>query len=178
MQTTFLLWVCVVFTAALNGSVAMAMGKKPPVDDPVKSKTIMVNVDVLYRNQQCSVLQAQTRWIDSPEAYQTLFAELRKTYIGGQAQQPPPVDLSKEGVLLVAMGQKNTGGYSVDLANQEAVIDGGVLQVAVQWREPKKGMMVTQALTSPCLLLKIPNAEFDRIEIKDQSGAIRLSASR
>jgi hypothetical protein len=38
--------------------------------------------------------------------------------------------------------------------------------------------MVTQALTSPCLLLKIPNAEFDRIEIKDQSGAIRLSASR
>jgi hypothetical protein len=39
-------------------------------------------------------------------------------------------------------------------------------------------MMVTQALTSPCLLLKVPKARFERIEVKDQSGATRLSGTR
>ena len=178
MKIKYLLWTCAVFTLALNGSVTMAMGKKPPMDEPMQSKTTVVNVEVLYRNHQCNVSQARTRWIDSPEAYQTLFTELRKSYVGGQSQQLPRVDLSTYGVLLVAMGQKNTGGYSVDLANQEAVIDAGTLRVNVQWREPQKGMMLTQALTSPCVLLKIPNAEFERIEIKDHNGTTRLSVAR
>jgi hypothetical protein len=189
MKIISALWICAVFTAVFHLSTATALGTKPPMEDSTSAKAITktitkttantsIAVEVLYRDQQCSGVQAQARWIDSPQAYQSLFEELRKTYIGGQGNQPPPVDLSADGVLLVAMGQKNTGGYAVDLADNEAVVEAGVLNISVQWREPRRGMMVTQALTSPCMLLRIPRVMFERIEIKDQSGATRLSGTR
>jgi hypothetical protein len=161
------------------------MGKKPPMNESTTNsndssaesatmKPTSISVEVLYRNQQCSGVQAQTQWIESQQEYQTLFQGIRKAYVGAQAEQPPAVNFDQFGVLLVAMGQKNTGGYAVDLAAGEAQIREKVLHIAVQWREPGKGMMVTQALTSPCLLLKIPKAPFERIEIKDQRGVVRL----
>ena len=192
MKMKYILWFCVVFTSAFHLSTATALGKKPPMEeeDSASAKTSIktianttanaspITVEVLYRDQQCNVLQAQTRWLDSPQAYQALFEELRKTYVGGSGQQPPPVDFTQNGVLLVAMGQKNTGGYAVDLAASDAEISESILKLSVNWHEPKKGMMVTQALTSPCLLLKVPKARFERIEVKDQSGATRLSGTR
>ncbi|WP_455211795.1 protease complex subunit PrcB family protein [Kaarinaea lacus] len=180
MNRQSIIWRCAVLVAAINVSTVMAMGNKPAMDEstPPNASTHTITVEVLYRNQQCSVAQAKTQWIDSPQAYQALFDELRKSYIGSQAQQPPSVDMSTHGVLLVAMGQKNTGGYAVDLADKEAVIDAGVLKLSAQWREPKPGMMLTQALTSPCLLLKIPKAEFQSIEIRDQNDVTRLRGSR
>jgi hypothetical protein len=188
MKMKYILWFCVVFTAAIHLSIATALGKKPPMEEedsasakaPVKAtaNASLIAVEVLYRDQQCNVSQAQMRWIDSPQAYQTLFEELRKTYVGGSGQQPPPVDFTQNGVLLVAMGRKNTGGYTVDLAASDAEISDSILKLSVNWREPKKGMMVTQALTSPCMLLKVPKARFERIEVKDQSGATRLSGTR
>ncbi len=182
MKTKCLIWFCVVFSAAVQLSAATAMGKKPPMEESTSAKTTAntasISVEVLYRDQQCGVLQAQTRWIETQQAYQTLFSELRKSYISNHDEQPPPVDFSQNGVLLVAMGQRNTGGYAVDFANSEAVISAGVLRFSVNWREPRKGMMVTQALTSPCMLLKTPKAEFERIEIKDQNGVLRLSGER
>jgi hypothetical protein len=171
----------------INPSMAAAMGKKPPMDESTKNSTdssaqsatvqsTSISVEVLYRNQQCSGLQPLIQWVESQSEYQTLFHGIRKSYVGAQAE-PPAVDFTQYGVLLVAMGQKNTGGYAVDLAADEAHIRQKVLQISVQWREPGKGMMVTQALTSPCLLLKLPKAQFERIEIKDQRGVVRLSGT-
>ena len=147
------------------------MGKKPETDNTPRA----ISVEVLYRDQQCGLPQAQTRWLRTQPEYHSLFRELRQSYMGDQAL-PPPVDWSEYGVLLVAMGQKNTGGYGLALDGAGAALSDGVLGITLQWREPQKGMMVTQVLTSPCILLKVPKSGFDRIEIKDQSGAIRLSS--
>ena len=179
----------VILAAAVSLSVVLAMGSKPDKDDStptanedtpagVATKVVAVPVEAIYGDHQCSVQQAQVRWVESAEAYETLYQSLRNTYVGESGGVAPEVDWGQYGVLLVAMGQQRTGGYGVDLAAKEAPIDNGVLQVTVNWREPQKGMMVTQALTSPCMLLKIAAAPFERIEIKDQSGAIRLSGSR
>ena len=174
------LWFSIIVSAVAYISTATALGKKP-MDESTPTTTAAnlssIPIEVLYRDQQCNISQAKTQWIDSPHAYQTLFEILRKTYIGGK-EQPPPVDFSVDKVLLVTMGQKNTGGYAVELANNEANVDSGVLTISVQWREPGRGMMVTQVLTSPCMLLKIPEVDFERIEINDQNGSIRLSSTR
>lgn len=176
-NTTHIVGTAVLIGTVLMLSTAMAMGKKPQTERPVSSTAdTSIKIDSLYRNQQCSVLQEQIRWIDSQQEYQTLYGQLRKSYMSNQAEQPPAVDFTQNGVLLVAMGQKTTGGYTVDLAASEARISGGVLTIQVQWRAPDPGMMVTQALTSPCMLLKVPKAQFDRIELKDQSGIIRQSS--
>jgi hypothetical protein len=171
-----------------NLQAVEAMGKKPPKDEPASNATetpatastakpASVPVGIIYRNQQCNLTQAQARWVDGQPAYESLFKDLLKSYIRSQTEKPPAVDFTQYGVLLVAMGQKNTGGYAVDLASGDAMVENGVLQVSVHWQEPRRGMMVTQALTSPCLLLKVPKAQFQRIEVKDQSGAVRLSGT-
>jgi hypothetical protein len=171
-----------------NSQAVEAMGKKPPKDEPASTATespatsstakpASVPVGIIYRNQQCNLMQAQARWVEEQPAYEALFKDLLKSYIRSQTEKPPAVDFTQYGVLLVAMGQKNTGGYAVDLASGDAKVGNGVLQVSVHWQEPRRGMMVTQALTSPCLLLKIPKAQFQNIEVKDQSGTVRLSGT-
>lgn len=176
----------VLIALTFNLQVVVAMGKKPPKDEPAgnatespavapTAKSTSVPLSIIYRNQQCNLTQAQLRWVEEQSAYETLFEDLLKSYIRSQTEKPPAVDFNQYGVLLVAMGQKNTGGYAVDLASNDARIESDVLNISVLWQQPRRGMMVTQALTSPCLLLKIPKAQFQHIEVKDQSGKVRLS---
>lgn len=165
--------ICVVLTACCYYSLAAAMGKKP---DSSKAVT-PVQVSKIYNDQQCGLQQAQLVWIPSQQEYQTLFSNLRRSYIENQAKPPPLVEWQDYSAILVAMGQKNTGGYGLDVGNTDATVDDGVLSITLQWHEPKSGMIVTQVLTSPCLLLKVPKGDYHRIEIKDQAGETRLKVS-
>lgn len=57
------------------------------------------------------------------------------------------IEFEREHVVLAAIGQKPTGGYSVTLDSSE--IRGGTLELKVRVTEPAPGTMVTQALTTP-----------------------------
>jgi hypothetical protein len=145
------------------------MGNKP-----ADAKTPMTTgVETIYHDQQCGLQQPQAVWVQSEKEYQILFRQLRQSYLGSQVK-PPQVDWRSSSVILVGMGRKNTGGYGVTLIDNSAGVNNGVLQLAVQWQQPKPGMMLTQTLTSPCLLIKIPKGDYQRIEIKDQTGVTRL----
>ncbi len=72
-------------------------------------------------------------------------------------------DFSREHLLVVAAGQKPTGGYGVAL--QDAHIQDKVLRVAAELRGPGAGQMVTQALTSPCAVLAITPSGWRRIAV-------------
>lgn len=76
------------------------------------------------------------------------YSQLRKIVPG----LPVLLDSFFERNLIVAafMGERNTGGYSVDFMN-----DGdGVLHVVA--KEPDKGAMVTQVLTTPFKVVSLP----------------------
>lgn len=139
----------------------------------VVSASNPITAEVIYQSHQCSQSQPQAVWIKSQQQLQQIYANLRRSYIGGQST-PPTVDFSGYGVLLLAMGQKNTGGYGLNLVDETVSVVSGLLEVRVRWLEPKRGMMVTQALTSPCLLVKISQGDFSRIRISDQSGKTRF----
>lgn len=67
-------------------------------------------------------------------------------------QQIKDVDLDKHIILALHMGQKNTGGFSIDVSNVEE--DGDTTYVTVEEKTPEPGAMVTMALTSPyCIAL-------------------------
>ncbi|NOY65830.1 MAG: protease complex subunit PrcB family protein [Gammaproteobacteria bacterium] len=84
------------------------------------------------------------------------------------------IDFSKSAVLKINMGQKRSGGYGLKLNTQQASIQKNELTIKIDWREPAANSMVTQALTSPCLYLLIPSADFDVITLVDQSQNKRL----
>lgn len=73
------------------------------------------------------------------------------------------VNFGQEHIVLVALGQKPTGGFSVTLAG--ANLKDGQLELSVHTREPAPGTMVTQALTTPCAVIAVAAKEWDGVRI-------------
>ncbi|MFD0964189.1 protease complex subunit PrcB family protein [Pseudofulvibacter geojedonensis] len=66
---------------------------------------------------------------------------------------PSKIDFSKETVVAVFMGQKNTGGYAVSV--QEVIELDGKVKVFIEEKSPGKKDMVTMAITQPFCVVKI-----------------------
>jgi hypothetical protein len=66
----------------------------------------------------------------------------------------PAVDFSKEMVLGVFMGSRNTAGFSVEILS--ATDENGVLTVRYHETVPAKGAITAQVITSPYQLVTVP----------------------
>ncbi|MDY6816855.1 MAG: protease complex subunit PrcB family protein [Pseudomonadota bacterium] len=73
------------------------------------------------------------------------------------------VDFEREQVVLAALGQKPTGGYSVTLVS--SAIEDDTLELSVRIREPQPGVVVTQALTTPCAAIAVTARGWSDIRI-------------
>jgi hypothetical protein len=67
------------------------------------------------------------------------------------------IDWNKQMVLLVEAGQKNTGGYNVEITGLE--IKDKVLTVKWKVNAPKPGSPVTQAITHPATMVLVERFE-------------------
>lgn len=83
----------------------------------------------------------------------------------------------RELVVQINMGLKSTGGYRLALTEDVYVSEDSWVNMGLKWNTPSKGAMLTQALTSPCLLVAIPKQEYRGIRIIDQAGKIHLQMS-
>ncbi len=77
----------------------------------------------------------------------------------GRIPQPPlpPVDFGRRAVAAFFWGLKPTGGYGLQVLG--VTQSGRRAQVVLDLRSPPPGSIVTQALTSPYVLLEIPRVE-------------------
>jgi len=66
---------------------------------------------------------------------------------------PPPVDFSREMVVGVFLGERDTGGYQIEIIGVERTAS--VLRVLYVTREPEAGAVLTQALTQPFHLVRL-----------------------
>lgn len=73
------------------------------------------------------------------------------------------IDFGREHLVLVALGRKPTGGYSVTLSGSRIV--GKQLELAMDVREPAPGAMVSQALTTPCAVVAVTATGWDVIRV-------------
>jgi len=93
-------------------------------------------------------------------------------------QVPPPatpaVDFTRSRVVAFFWGQKPTGGYNVQYVSSQ--LSGSTFRVTLRLLSPPPGAIVTQALTSPFVMLEAP-ARFTRVEFVDTSGRLLASAS-
>lgn len=100
----------------------------------------------------------------------TTSAQLQAIYAlayGRQTGMPTPISLNNETAVAVFMGQRNTGGYSVNVLR--AVPSGNTLTVTVSLKSPQPGMLTTQALTSPWVLVKVPGV-YSTVTVVDSEG--------
>ena len=69
----------------------------------------------------------------------------------------PPVDFSREMVVGVFMGERETGGYQIEVIEVERTASG--LRVHYRTRSPEPGALLTQALTQPFHLIRLARDE-------------------
>jgi len=141
------------------------------------SEEAALPVKVVYASGQCGSLnRPEAVWIADAEAWRRWYAQVMSLRM--EPPPPPAVNFSREGVLLIAMGQQTTGGYGLSLTGALATVQNGVLTVPVEWREPLSGYAQTQIMTNPCLLAKLPKGVFSRMRVVDQDGRTRLEGGR
>ncbi len=90
--------------------------------------------------------------IRSQEQWAAFWARHSSTQVGPPS--PPDIDFSAEMVAGVFLGEKSTGGYTAEITRAE--LDGSDLRFYYRERSPTPGAMVTQALTQPYHLVKLP----------------------
>ncbi len=99
------------------------------------------------------------------------WQETRGVVFTPSGAEPPP------GLYAVAeMGERGTGGYSLAVSRQAAIRD-DVLYLKGSFLVPGNASMVTQVLTSPCSLVRVPTRSYNRVVLLDQSNNVRTSWS-
>lgn len=69
----------------------------------------------------------------------------------------PEIDFSMYTVLVAFQGERPTGGYEIEI--NKVTDTGSALAVAITEREPGAGCVVTQAITAPYEIVKVPRFE-------------------
>ncbi len=72
----------------------------------------------------------------------------------GRIALPPPVDFSKEMVILIALGNRPTGGYFVEVV--DARLHRRTLRVLVSEERPQPGTLQVQQVTQPYEFIAMP----------------------
>lgn len=85
------------------------------------------------------------------------------------------LDFQREHLLVVAMGRKNTGGFGLTL--MDAVMEGPVLAVTTRVQTPAPDSMVTQALTTPCVVLAVTADDWDKVVVRGD-GLTNMARTR
>ncbi len=157
-QSIFLLAVVAVASCGQEKS-------EPPVADAA------ISASVVYRGDYCPETQPAIRLFGRAEAWNDWYVTAESN-----AGTTGNVDFASHSVIVIAMGEQPSAGYSVDLsqADDSVVIRGGSLNIKSIWRQPGDDDVVAQVITSPCVAISIPKSEFDVIRIIDESGEIVL----
>jgi hypothetical protein len=88
--------------------------------------------------------------INSSSEFTALWDELH----AGEQPRPaaPTVDFNRNSVVAVILGERNTGGYAVEITS--IIASNGDATVIVTERRPGRGCFVSEALTTPAHLVK------------------------
>ena len=90
--------------------------------------------------------------------------------IGAKPAQAPVVNFDTQDVYLIAMGLQPTTGYTVVVTGETAELDGDTLILPVELKQPDEKLVQAQVMTSPCVVLSLPKANYKRV----LAGDLRL----
>lgn len=133
------------------------------------------------RSIACSTLPvtASTYHIRNSQDLQKVSGLSNKSVLGKDknqtSQQAISTLLITKDLLVINMGQKPTGGYTLKPLSKNIQFEGSEAKLKVLWQAPAKGMLVTQVLTPFCLVLEIPEIRYKTLYIIDQHSRILFS---
>lgn len=141
--------------------------------DRLMSRGQSVEVLEVSRGLDCGSADPETR------IHRFASAEAYRSWAAARGLELPQTDeLAPARYALIEVGQRRSGGYGLAVSRQ-ADRRGDTLRLRGTFIEPGPDVMVTQALTAPCALVRLPVGEDAReearIELYDQAGALRAT---
>ena len=134
-----------------------------------------VPYEIVAQGQQAlGIDTAQYRLIRSQEALRDAW-----NVAHGAVLTPPPlpsVDFARETILGIFLGPRPTGGYGV--AVQGVSVEGSDLFVDLEFRSPGAGAMVTQALTNPWAIVRVPRGGLEAVWFRDVATGALIAVAR
>ena len=122
----------------------------------------------IYSSNNCPIVKQTLKRIDS----QSELSQLLESQPGSFAPKPATnieVDYDKQTLIVFALGQKPTTGYSLHLYKKEATIRGQKLYLPIRVLEPDKNKLHPQVITSPCQIFSLPHADYTEIILENYS---------
>ncbi len=123
----------------------------------------------IYSSANCGIDKQTIRRVNSESELSQLLD------LASSSFQPKPtikieVDYTKQSLIVVALGQKNTAGFHLILNADKAIIRGQKLYLPIRIVQPGQDSFQAQVITSPCEIFSIPRVEFTEILIESFSG--------
>lgn len=118
------------------------------------SNTKIDNADfeVIYKSSYLGKSEKGFELIQTYKTYSELIKRLELEEV--EDEDFFDIDFSNQSILVVYLGERNTGGYSIDVSN--IYWNKNNLVVQTSETKPQKGEMVTKAITNPYCVVKIP----------------------
>jgi hypothetical protein len=148
-------------------------GISDPETDPEFSKEVetetldtgAVSLEEIDQGQYGAIADGTREVLQDQEAYTAFWRQLH----AGETSvpDPPEVNFDAQIVVAVVLGQRPTGGYSVEVDEVLTTESGSPVQVQYTERIPGDGCVVQQVLTSPYVLATI----------ETQGGEVTFSGS-
>ncbi len=134
--------------------------------------------EVIYTSQHCGRSQTapSATWIDTARELETRLRQIRTGMLGGKPIDLPVLDFQHEIALLVEMGQRPTLGYRLEIAGADELrIAQDPARLTLDWLHPPADALVAQAISSPCLLIRLERGNYTSIQILDRQGVVKTS---
>lgn len=128
-------------------------GSPAPDEVPATATEVpATEVETLLASSASGVMSSRRQVIRSETELAAAWAEVTGHLL--PAEPAPIVDFSAGQVLLVAMGERPSGGYGIDITSLAE--ESGTLYAVVDEVSPGDDCLTTAASTQPVLLLRVP----------------------
>jgi len=126
-----------------------------------------IPMQTIFSSNNCAISEETLKSINESGEFKSLLKSIPKNF--GQAPLAvPEVDYEKQSVILYALGQKPTGGYSIELYKTDAMLKGKKLYLPVRIKQPASNSNQIQLITSPCQVYSLPYTDYSEIIIEDE----------
>ena len=129
---------------------------------------MQVNFHTIARGSNSGFQTASQMVINNPEEWADVWQQQVSDII-----PPPPVpkvDFTDTQVVAVFMGEKRTGGYSVEILTVETKSfledDQTSLVITFAYRQPQPGDIVQEVITHPYHIITIPQLAANKVQFK------------
>ena len=157
----------IVATAAMAFALSGCSGLPDiRVSDWFSGDETPISVTEVARHSQCG---AKTAELNTHIFRQVESLKLWESERGIEFLRDEP--LQEGNYAVVELGQRNTGGYGLAVSRQ-AALRGSTVILNTTFLSPRPGSMRTQALTSPCVLVALPQARIKNIEVRNEAGTV------